>query len=108
MKKILLSTLLICLFPVFAFGGPFLVCDPQTGVTSYKITGPSWVVSPVPAQTNGSLKMDVATSTVGVNSLTVSACITDPIWGEACSAAVPFAFTRPASPNASVGIGLIK
>lgn len=106
--KSLLIILLICLFPMVVSAGPFLICDPQTGVTSYKITGPSWIVSPVTAQANGSLKMDVATSTVGLNSLTVSACIADPIWGEACSAAVPFAFTRPASPNVPAGIGLIK
>ena len=96
--RIFFAILILCLLPMVAFAGPFLVCDPQAGVTNYKLTGPGWVPASVPAQANGSLRLDLATSTAGTNSLTVAACITDPLWGEACSAAVPFTFTRPASP----------
>jgi len=106
--RILLVILMICLFPVFALANPFLVCDPQAGVTNYHVVGPAPLTANVTAQTDGSLKMDVANAIVGLNSLTVSACITDPLWGEACSATVPFAFTRPASPKNPAGIGLVK
>ncbi len=112
MRKIVLAVLLGLILFCLAYGlgicSPFLVCDPQAGVTSYKLTGPSWVPVTVAAQPDGSIKMDVATATVGSNVLTVAACKTDPIWGELCSSAVNFTFTRPASPSGSVNIGLIK
>ena len=112
MKKILLIVLAMAFLVLMAgslFASPFLVCDPQTGVTSYQLTGPSWVPTiPVPAQADGSIKLDVATASVGANSLTVKACITDPLWGVMCSDAVPFVFTRPASPSVPAGIGLVK
>ena len=105
MKKLILIVLAIAcmgilLYAPTSFAAPFLVCDPQTGVTSYQLTGPAWVpIIPVPAQADGSIKLDVATASVGANSLTVKACKTDPIWGVMCSDAVPFVFTRPASPS---------
>ena len=103
MKKLIIF---LILFPSIAFAAPFLVCDPQTGVTHYKLTGPAWVPVSVPAQADGSIKMDVAASIVGANSMTVKACIGDPLWGELCSDAVPFAFTRPGAPVGPGGIGL--
>jgi hypothetical protein len=105
MKKfcMILSFLLI---PVFSFASPFLVCDPQAGITTYKLTGPAWVPVAVPAQPDGSIRMDVAPSLVGQTSLTVAACITDPVWGESCSTTVPFVFTRPGTPNAATNIKL--
>jgi len=109
MKKILLIVLAMAFMASPVFASPFLVCDPQTGVTSYQLTGPSWVpTAPVPGQADGSIKLDVTTASVGANSLTVKACITDPLWGVLCSDAVPFVFTRPASPAKPIGIGLIK
>jgi len=104
MKKVFLFMTAVFLFTVSmaASGGqasPFLVCDPQAGVTTYKLTGPAWVPTTVPAQTDGSIKMDVAASAIGANSLTVAACIADPLWGESCSAYVPFAYTRPLVPG---------
>jgi len=109
MKKLILIILAMAFMASSVFASPFLVCDPQTGVTSYQLTGPSWVpTAPVPGQADGSIKLDVATASVGANSLTVKACITDPLWGVLCSDAVPFVFTRPASPAKPIGIGLIK
>jgi hypothetical protein len=100
MKKLFLIVLMLAflLIPVSVSAAPFLVCDPSPGVTGYRLTGPAWVPVSVPAQTDGSLRMDVSVATVGANALTISACIVDVIWGEACSASVPFAFTRPALP----------
>ena len=98
MKKLILIAMLL-LFPTMVFAAPFLVCDPQVGVTLYKMTGPAWVPLTVVAQADGSIKMDVASAVIGVTSVTVSACITDASWpDERCSVAVPFSFTRPANP----------
>ena len=87
-----------------SYAAPFLVCDPQTGVTLYKLTGPVWVPVSSSAQPDGSIRMDVAAATVGSNSLTVAACRNDSIWGELCSTTVPFVFTRPsaAAPPANI------
>jgi hypothetical protein len=105
-KKIILLAIGIVLMASVACAGPFLVCDPQTGVTSYSLTGPAWVPVTVTAQADGSIKMDVSAATVGLNSLTVAACLTDPVWGLLCSSTTPFVFTRPASPTIPANIKL--
>ena len=91
-----------------AYANPFIVCDPQTGVQYYKVTGGAWVVSPVTAQADGSVKMDIVAAPVGVSNLTFSACKDDVIWGEQCSVTTPFSFTRPATPTIPVGAKLVK
>lgn len=107
MKKIILLAIGIVLMASVACAAPFIVCDPQATVTFYKVTGPAWVVSPVTAQADGSVKMDISASTVGTNSLTFAACKTDATWGELCSPFVPFSFTRPASSTIPALIKLI-
>lgn len=104
--KLIVLAIGIILFASVSFASPFLVCDPQTGVDHYKLTGPAWVPTSTPAQADGSLKMDVASSAVGLNSLTVAACINDPVWGELCSVAIPFVYTRPAPPVTTSNIRL--
>lgn len=89
-----------------ASASPFLVCDPQAGVTHYEITGPTWVPTEHPAQADGSIRMDVSGANVGINSLTVRACNFDSVWGEQCSEAVPFDFTRPGRANTPSGVRL--
>ena len=79
----------------FSFASPFLVCDPQAGVTLYKVTGPIWIPVSIPAQPDGSIKLDVAAANIGNNSLTIKACKQDELWGELCSDAVPFVFIKP-------------
>ena len=96
MKKLLV--VLFVLIPSLLWAAPFLVCDPQAGVTHYTLTGPAWVPVHPAAQVDGSLKIDVTAAGIGANALTVKACIVDAIWGEACSAAVNFSFIRPAPP----------
>ena len=110
MKRLWMSLLIvasvICL-PVMTMAAPFMVCDPQAGVTFYKLTGPAWLPTNVPAQPDGSLKVDVGTALVGVNNTTVAACKTDAVWGEQCSSTTPFIFTRPATPTIPTGAKLV-
>ena len=109
MKKLSLSLMAMVLFiPALVFADPFLECDPQTGVTSYTITGPEWVPASVPAQPDGSIKMDVAAAANGSNPLTVSACNDDPIWGQVCSDSVPFDCIRPVPPSTPENIKLTQ
>jgi hypothetical protein len=104
MKKLLIVAFI--LYATNAMASPFLVSDPASGVTFYKITGLPWI-DVVPAQADGSLKTDVALSPLGVNNVKVSACISDPTWGEACSADVNFTYTRPAPPAITSNIRLL-
>lgn len=109
MKKLFAFFLIVLtalLLSSLATAAPFMVCDPQAGVTFYKLTGPAWLPTNVPAQPDGSLRVDVATAIVGVNNTTVQACRTTSEWPEVCSAAVPFVFTRPAAPSSPAGIKL--
>jgi hypothetical protein len=110
MRKILwlipVVWLVVLAFCFNAEANPFVVCDPQLGVTHYKVAGATWVPASVPAQSDGSLKMDVATAPNGTSNLTFRACINDPVWGELCSVTAPFSFTRPGTPNTPAGVKL--
>ena len=106
MKKLLVAVLV--LFATTVMASPFLVSDPATGVTLYKITGPAWTPSACSMEPDGSLKSDVALAPVGTTQLTVVACNEDPVWGEVCSDPTPFTFTRPARPAITKGIRLIQ
>jgi hypothetical protein len=110
MKKIsfMLIVGLVLLFAVSVSATPFLVSDPQAGISVYKLTGPSWVPATVPAQPDGSLKTSVAAALNGTNSLTVTACVTDALWGELCSPPAPFGFSKPANPLVPATLKLIK
>lgn len=71
-----------------AYATPFLVSDPQSGVTRYELTG--WTSSTVTAQADGSLRMDVGSAVQGTTyNLTIAACN---VWG--CSTTVPFVFGK--------------
>jgi hypothetical protein len=106
MKRILAFALIGLLVMVTAaMASPFLVCDPQAIVTSYQLTGPSWVPASVPAEADGSIHMDVSKAVVGVkNDLTVKACVTDVWMGVVCSTTAPFSFTRPAPGSITITI----
>jgi hypothetical protein len=105
MRKLLL-VLCVILFSASVEASPFLVCDPQVGVTHYKLTGPAWVPKTVLAESDGSIRMDVAPAPAGTSSLTVAACraaMADwPV--EECSDYVPFDLRRPAAPIKVIGI----
>lgn len=85
--KTLLSIALI-LIATTVFATPYLVCDPQSGVTSYQLTG--WSETNVVAQADGSLRMDVGSAVQGTTyNLTIAACN---VWG--CSTTVPFVLQK--------------
>ena len=94
MKK----TLMIMAFMLLAstsFAAPFLVCDPQSGVVGYEITGLGEPVSYI-AQPDGSLKYDLSSVNSGTYTLTVAACN---MWGcSAATAADPFTKAVPSAP----------
>ena len=76
-----------------AWSAPFLVCNPQEGVIGYTLTGLTDLT--VAAQTDGSLKYDLASISSGTYNVQVAACN---VWG--CSSAVPFRVVKqvPAAP----------
>lgn len=104
--KTLFAVALIVL-AVSASAAPWLVCDPNTGVTSYNVVGQSFAPVIQPAQPNGSLRMDVAGAAVGDTELLINGCIDNPIWGRLCSTTVPFTLQRPAPPVASGNTRLV-
>jgi hypothetical protein len=93
----LILGMLICLGIIaMSHASPFLVCDPQAGVTSYQLTGMPWVpTGNVAAQADGSVKYDVQGAIIGSNAISIKACKVDPLWGTVCSTATPFTFPRP-------------
>lgn len=104
MKKLFAIVSIVIFWILIIYGlcyaSPFLVSDPQIGVTRYELTG--WTPTTVTAQADGSLRMDVASAVVGTTSITLKACN---VWG--CSVSVPFSIIRPASLNAPSGITLV-
>ena len=101
---IILAMVIVLGIVAICCASPWLICDPQTGVTSYQLTG--WTPTTVTAQADGSIRMDVASAVVGTTNLTLRACKNVAPWGEQCSVAVPFVLTRPASPSAPAGVML--
>ena len=115
MKKIILVFLtLACLtvpcFPVYA---AHLICDPNSGIDSYVFTGmPSPLTNTATGasvKADGSLYLDISSMPTGSYSITVKACKTDAVWGQACSASVNFILVRPtlSAPPAPGSIGLV-
>lgn len=102
MRALVLLAIMLCLAASPALAAPWLVCDPQAGVTSYQVTGASWVTTRVPAEPDGSLRLSVAPAPVGSTPLQVSACNQ---WE--CSPAAPFALARPLVPSRPVGVRLM-
>lgn len=103
MRKIFLSVVIMVLFASVCMATPFLVCDPPLAgepiPTSYQLTGGAWVPASVPAQADGSIKLDLVNAPTGTNSMTVKACGAPSEEWEECSEPVPFSFTRPLAPH---------
>lgn len=110
MKKKLgwLVGLAVVLMAGAVWAAPFMVCDPQAGVTHYKLTGPVWLPATSLALPDGSVHQDVGMAAAGIlNQLTIAACKVDLVWGEQCSGTVPFSFTRPSAPGVPGGVKLV-
>lgn len=88
------------LIPSLAFTAPFLICDPQTNVTHYVITGSINVTVPATDLGDGTfqLQLDLAGISGGTYDLEVKA---KNVWGE--SVAAPFDFTK-ALPDVVTGV----
>ncbi len=103
-RKVILTALILAAFTLLIVAksnaAPFLVCDPQSGVVGYEITGLGEPVSFV-AQPDGSLKYDLSSVNSGTYTLTVAACN---MWG--CSSTAPFVFTKQ-PPSAPAGLRLL-
>ena len=110
MKKLFLFLFLLVVVPPCerVWANPFIVCDPQAGVQSYQVTGAAWVPVSVPAEADGSIKMDIQSAPVGTSNLIFRACAQewDGIPGEVCSEPAPFSFTRRGIPAMSSGARL--
>jgi hypothetical protein len=113
MKKLLglflVIALCLCLFSI-GNAAPFITTNPQSGIMSYQLSGTGVVGLPtsIAAQTDGSLRLNIGTASVGSNTVNISACSnTDAVWGVLCSPALPFTFTRPGVPSTPSGVGLV-
>ena len=112
MKKIFVLVVMMLLFSSVCMAAPFLVCDPPLAgepvPATYQLTGGAWVPASVPAQADGSIKLDLVNAPIGTNSLTVAACgEPSDVW-EVCSDAVPFTFTRPSVPKLPKALKLTR
>lgn len=108
MTKSMMFFFLILLIPVLALAAPFLVCDPQEGVTHYGLTFAGKELEEVSAQPDGSLKYDLAVVPFGENTVTAIAIKYSETWGRIPSDPAPFSFVRPMPPLRPAGLALSK
>ena len=103
MKKfIILTVLAMVALAGSAWASPFLVADPYTGATYFKLLGlPGSPITVQPDTTNTyGFKWDAVALPAGSYTATAVACINDPTWGEACSGpSNPLSLTRPSAPT---------
>lgn len=99
MKKLILVLLIILGFVSISYAaGPYLVCDPQSGVSYYVVSGlPSGLdgsnIAPDSTNTYG-FKMDISTWPSDGKTYTLIAFACDTNWG--CSrGSVPLTLSRP-------------
>ena len=103
MKKLILALAILFMgIPAMAFAGPFLVCDPQEGVTEYELDIDGTVLTGIPAEVDGSIRyaMDAWLNT-GSHNL-IGRCKN--IWGWSEWNADPFGFNAD-SPGVPSGYG---
>jgi hypothetical protein len=107
---IMAAMAIVMAIPALSWAGPFLVCDPQAGVTSYKITGLGAGTLSSLAISDGSMRHDLASISSGTYNITVAACTGEGTVWEVCSTTVPFSFTKPSlsAPSSPAGVKLTK
>lgn len=107
MKRLALALLIILALASTVLAAPFLVCDPQTGVEYYTVSGlPAAIntshILPDATGTYG-FKLDLATLVPGTYTVKANACTA--LWG--CSAdSNPLNFVRPASGTGPLNLRL--
>jgi hypothetical protein len=109
MKRLLMVLVIMLFLPMVVSAAPFIKSDPylptEVQPTSFVLVidgGSPISVVPVAGDVGATgliLKYDVGGVTVGSHTVRVKACVNDPAWGEACSAEVPFTFTKPVAPS---------
>ena len=115
MKKFFAVLFLALLVPGLSWASPFVVSDPypaagiQPDGFAVSVDGGAVVESPAQAVTGGvRLYYDVSAMSSGTHTLRVKAYKNDAAWGRLESTEAVFTFSRPASPSAPAGIGLVK
>jgi hypothetical protein len=105
MKRLLLSIVIFLALASFA-EAKSLICDPQPGVDYYVITGASWFPQPIPAQPDGSLKVSVDETPIGVTPIQIQACTNK--FGGVCGDPTGYDLDRPTIPLRPANMRLIK
>ena len=100
MKRLLIATLVL-LFAATAHATPYLVCDPQEGVTEYEIVDNGATLPMVAAQADGSLRYDLAGIEKGEHSYQVKACN---MWGCSEASGIVIIKTVPTAPVLKIEI----
>jgi len=100
MKKFLFIFSLVVLFPVTIFATPFLICDPQAGITQYTVEvkqGAAVIeTATFASQADGSAKWDLAKYAVGSYSFRLKAADAKGWWSDF---SVPFDATKGGIPG---------
>jgi hypothetical protein len=84
MKNLFLS-LAIVLFSTSALASPFLICDPQTGVTQYKVSYDgclTFQTGIVNAQSDGSISLDLKGLTTGTYNFCLEGADAGSFWSD--------------------------
>lgn len=100
-KSIFMALLFGLMLASTAYATPYLVCDPQTGVTDYQIVDGTNATVTVAAQTDGSLRRDLADITNGEHSYQVKACN---MWGCSEASGIVIIKTVPKAPVLKIEI----
>ena len=100
MKRLLIAALVL-LFAATAHATPYLVCDPQEGVTGYEIVDNGATLPMVAAQADGSLRYDLAGIEKGEHSYQVKACN---MWGCSEASGIVIIKTVPTAPVLKIEI----
>ena len=106
MKRLII--LAIILMAATAQASPWLVCDPQPGITGYawSMDGGPWTETPYELYDDTCAKVrDLADVSTGPHNIQVKAFTIDEIWGRQESETAPFDFARPAV-GKSLNMGL--
>lgn len=90
-----LAIFILVLLPAVCYANPFLVCDPQAGVTKYIIELNGNETEVVMAETDGSLKYDLAGLPPG-SYIFKAKCAADYWWSDYSD---PFATAKPPAPG---------
>ena len=112
-----ITSLLVAFFlmgPAIPAQAVKIICDPQAGITSYKMMPKAesvWIPpASTPAQPDGSLSLVIDNIPAGKSDIEVAACVGEGSVWEKCSPFVPFGFTKPGiiSPLSPANLKLSK